>query len=50
MSVDAFKDRIDYIYYKGAKIKAIASRTIDQHPVKYPSDHAALLTTFKIQN
>jgi hypothetical protein len=49
MSVDAFKDRIDYIYYKGPKIKAIASATIDQHPVKYPSDHAALLTTFKIQ-
>jgi len=49
MSVDAFKDRIDYIYYKGSKIKAIASKTIDQHPVKYPSDHAALLTTFKIQ-
>lgn len=49
MSDQAFKDRIDYIYYKGSKIKAVASATIDQHPVKYPSDHAALLTTFKIQ-
>lgn len=48
MSTQAFKDRIDFIYYKGNKIKAIASTTIDQHPVKYPSDHAAVMTTFKI--
>ncbi len=46
---DAFKDRIDYIFYQGSILKAIDSETIDTHPVKYPSDHAAVLTTFEIQ-
>ncbi len=46
METTAFKDRIDYIYYKGSKLQAIASKTIGTHPVKYPSDHAAMLTTF----
>ncbi len=50
MSDQVFKDRIDYIYYKGSKIKAIAAVTIDQHPVKYPSDHAAVMTTFKFMS
>ncbi|WP_196937389.1 endonuclease/exonuclease/phosphatase family protein [Sphingobacterium pedocola] len=45
----AFQDRIDYIFYQGNILKAIDSKTIDTHPVKYPSDHAAVMTTFKIQ-
>lgn len=46
---EAFQDRIDYIFYCGSKLKAIDSETIDTHPVRYPSDHAAVMTTFKIQ-
>ncbi|MGV3763134.1 MAG: endonuclease/exonuclease/phosphatase family protein [Parapedobacter sp.] len=46
---NAFQDRIDYIFYRGSVLKAMDSETIDTHPVKYPSDHAAVLTTFKIQ-
>ncbi|NSL87235.1 endonuclease [Chitinophaga sp. Mgbs1] len=42
----AFKDRIDYIYYTGKKLKALQSYTITEHPVHYPSDHAALVTVF----
>lgn len=49
METTAFKDRIDYIYYKGGKLKPIASQTINHHPVKYPSDHAAVLTTFEFK-
>ncbi len=45
----AFQDRIDYIFYKGSTLKAVDSETIDTHPVKYPSDHAAVLTTFQIK-
>ncbi|MFC1726383.1 LamG-like jellyroll fold domain-containing protein [candidate division KSB1 bacterium] len=41
--------RIDYIYYKGNSLQAVDSRVIDQHKVKFPSDHAALLTTFKLK-
>lgn len=43
---NAFKDRIDYIYYKGHQIKSTRSFTISTHPVKYPSDHAAVVTVF----
>ncbi|UKJ06809.1 endonuclease/exonuclease/phosphatase family protein [Solitalea lacus] len=46
----AFKDRIDYIYYKGHQLKAIKSFVIDKHPVKYPSDHAAMVTEFKFKD
>jgi endonuclease/exonuclease/phosphatase family metal-dependent hydrolase len=44
---NAFKDRIDYIYYKGP-LQPVQSFTITTHPVQYPSDHAALVTTFRI--
>ncbi|MCW3467959.1 endonuclease/exonuclease/phosphatase family protein [Chitinophaga nivalis] len=45
----AFKDRIDYIYYKGKKLQPLTSVTISTHPVHYPSDHAALMTSFRVQ-
>lgn len=46
---NAFRDRIDYIFYRGNTLKAIESRTIDTHAEIYPSDHAAVITTFEIQ-
>lgn len=46
---NAFKDRIDYIYYKGKKLEAVQSEVLSKHPVRWPSDHAAILTTFKVQ-
>ncbi len=46
---EAFQDRIDYIFYKGDILKAVDSKIIDTHPVSYPSDHAAVLTTFQIK-
>ena len=39
--------RIDFIYYKSSDIKATAAQMIDQHPVRFPSDHAAITTDFK---
>jgi endonuclease/exonuclease/phosphatase family metal-dependent hydrolase len=44
----AFKDRIDYIYYKPTGLKPVKSKTISWHPVRYPSDHAAVVTKFII--
>ncbi|MGF6928551.1 endonuclease/exonuclease/phosphatase family metal-dependent hydrolase [Chitinophaga sp. W2I13] len=44
--------RIDFIYYKGPGIKAIASKIIRTSPEiddVWPSDHAAVLTTFDIR-
>jgi endonuclease/exonuclease/phosphatase family metal-dependent hydrolase len=46
---NAFQDRIDYIYYKGNQIKPVQSFTISKHPVKYPSDHAAVVTVFRFK-
>lgn len=43
-------DRIDFIYYKGNRLRAVASRIISEHPVQFPSDHAALTTTFAVSN
>ncbi|NOR76687.1 MAG: endonuclease/exonuclease/phosphatase family protein [Draconibacterium sp.] len=53
------EDRIDYIYYKGSKLKAISSESFTQIPgeilefrnkkIMYPSDHGFVLTTFEIE-
>jgi len=45
----SMQDRIDYIYYSGEMLKAINSRVIDTHPLGFPSDHAAVVTTFQWQ-
>lgn len=42
------QDRIDYIYYKGSALRPVDARVIDTHPVRYPSDHAAVVVTFDL--
>ncbi len=44
---DREQDRIDYIYYQGNNLQAVESRVVDQHAEKFPSDHAAVLSTFR---
>lgn len=44
----AFPDRIVYIVYRGRSLRAVDAVTIDLHPDQYPSDHAAVMTTFLI--
>lgn len=41
--------RIDFIYYMGKNVKVTESKMIDQHPVRFPSDHAAMISTFKFK-
>lgn len=43
-------DRIDYIYYKGNKIRPIRSEVIKDHAISFPSDHAAVSTLFAWMN
>lgn len=45
---DELQYRIDFIYYKGVGVDVIDSRMIDKHPVRFPSDHAAMISTFKL--
>lgn len=46
---DQLADRIDYIYYKGKSLEAYDSKMIDSHLVKFPSDHATVVTSFKLK-
>ncbi len=41
--------RIDFIYYMGDKVKAVRSEMLDKHPIRFPSDHAAMITTFSFK-
>lgn len=43
------RDRIDYIYYQGKGLKAISSEVLDYHPIMFPSDHAAVVSVFRIE-
>jgi len=45
----SMQDRIDYIYYSGEILKPVNSRVIESHPLGFPSDHAAVVTTFQWQ-
>ena len=47
-TVYGLRDRIDYIYYQGKQLGVIASEVVDYHPVQFPSDHAAVVTTFRL--
>lgn len=41
------ESRIDYIFYKGSKLKTISSKVLNYHPIMWPSDHAAVITSFR---
>ncbi|MBO0993192.1 LamG-like jellyroll fold domain-containing protein [Bacillus sp. SD088] len=41
-------DRIDFIYRHGSRLRPQSAKTIEIHPVRYPSDHAAVLVDFRI--
>jgi len=41
------QDRIDFIYHRGDTLRAVSSRVLDDHKQGFPSDHAAVLTTFR---
>lgn len=49
MAKNELQYRIDFIYYKGKGMEVLSSEMIDKHRVRFPSDHAALMTTFKIK-
>jgi len=47
------QDRIDFIYHRHARTQSVtvvpsASRVIKEHKTRFPSDHAALLSTLRI--
>ncbi|MBL8892521.1 MAG: endonuclease/exonuclease/phosphatase family protein [Planctomycetaceae bacterium] len=42
------QERIDFIYYRAQKLRAIQSQRIREHPSLFPSDHAAVLATLEV--
>ncbi len=44
---EGLQDRSDYIFYIGTKLDLISSKTIDKHKTGFPSDHAAVVSSFK---
>lgn len=44
----ALRYRIDFIYYKGPGVVPREVEVIDTHPIRYPSDHAAVVGTFDL--
>ncbi len=45
---DQEADRIDYIYFRGRGVHAVQAERLDQHPEKFPSDHAAVVAQFAL--
>lgn len=43
------RDRIDYIYYQGDNLVPIMSKVLDDHPIMFPSDHAGVVTVFRLK-
>lgn len=44
---EVFHDRLDYIYFKGAALSPVSSTVVNSHPQGFPSDHGAVMTTFR---
>ncbi len=45
---EQLQDRIDYVYTQGTALKPIEAKMIDTHPVHFPSDHAAVVVTYRV--
>ncbi len=45
---EGYQDRIDFIFYKGKTLKAINATVINSTTQIFPSDHAAVVVTFKL--
>jgi len=46
---NSWQDRIDYVYYRAAHLHALEAQVLNQHRVQWPSDHAAVLSTFTLR-
>lgn len=44
----AYLNRTDFIYYFGEDIVPVESSVVDNHPVSFPSSHAAVTTVFEL--
>lgn len=43
---DQEQERIDYIYYESTRLQCVESKVVSNHPVRFPSDHAAVISRF----
>jgi endonuclease/exonuclease/phosphatase family metal-dependent hydrolase len=45
---NSWQDRIDYVYYLGKGLRCQSAEVHNQHPIQWPSDHAAVLASFDL--
>jgi endonuclease/exonuclease/phosphatase (EEP) superfamily protein YafD len=46
---DGLQTRMDFIFYKGEKLEPVWAEVIDTYLFEFPSDHAAVAVSFKIE-
>lgn len=44
-----FQDRTDFVYYTGNKLEILSCDIINSYPNGFPSDHAAVISSFKLK-
>ncbi|MGQ1891285.1 endonuclease/exonuclease/phosphatase family protein [Thermophagus sp. OGC60D27] len=45
---EGLQTRMDFIYYKGEEIEPVSAKVIDTWPYGFPSDHAAVVVSFRM--
>lgn len=43
---EVLHDRVNFIFYHGNTVSPTSARVVDQHPLGFPSDHAAVVVVF----
>ncbi|MDI9539698.1 MAG: endonuclease/exonuclease/phosphatase family protein [Bacteroidota bacterium] len=46
---EVLHDRESFIFYNGSRLEPLHSRVINTHELSFPSDHGALITSFKLK-
>ena len=41
--------RIDYVYHRSSRLVPVSARVIDSHAARFPSDHAAVLVQYRVE-
>lgn len=44
---EVLQDRVNFIFYNGSRLEPSWSAVIDTHPLGFPSDHGAVVSSFK---
>jgi endonuclease/exonuclease/phosphatase family metal-dependent hydrolase len=46
---EGIQTRMDFIYYRGNRLTPTSAKVIDAHPYGFPSNHSAVMVSFKLE-